>query len=87
MWQQIEPMFVGKWYVHVGIERAYIHLAPSEFWNVWIFDLNQQCPCLLTYYIQIDFYLRWIIDHIYQFMYVSFRGVSNFLDQNDVIPR
>lgn len=38
MWQQIEPMFVGKWYVRVGIERAYIHLAAKFRVNFGMFE-------------------------------------------------
>lgn len=38
MWQQIESMFVGKWYVHVGIERAYIHLAAKFRVNFGMFE-------------------------------------------------
>lgn len=41
--------------VHVGINRT--RLLPSSEWILeCVFDLNQQCPCLLTY-IQINGFL------------------------------
>lgn len=57
VWQQIEPMFVGKQYLSHCSCRYRTRLLPSSEWILeCVFDLNQQCPCLLTY-IQINGFL------------------------------